>query len=75
VTLELRNATSCDRKKALFERARSVGDLRTLAVLREYESKVGCGRFFRRKNWACMHQDDSLATTMAAIRARVAPDP
>jgi hypothetical protein len=72
VTLELRNAQSCDKKKALFDRAASVGDVRTLAVLHEYESKVGCGgRFFRKKDcWPCMRKEDALGTTMAAIAAR-----
>jgi serine/threonine protein kinase len=71
VTLELRNAQGCERKKALFDRAASVGDVRTLAVLHEYESKVGCGRFFKKKDcWPCMRKEDALGTTMAAIAAR-----
>jgi hypothetical protein len=70
VTLEIREGRSCDKKKAAFDRARQVGDARTLAVLRDYQSTAGCG-FLRLKDcWRCMHRDDSLNSTIRAIQQR-----
>jgi hypothetical protein len=71
VTLALREARTCDKKKALLQRARELGDVRTLAVLREYQPTRGCGFLGRKDCWGCLHRDESLASTIAAITDRV----
>jgi hypothetical protein len=70
-TLELRAARACEKKKAIFARAAELGEGRTLAVLREYEVTSRCGFLHARDCWGCMHRDDSLAETTAAIEARI----
>ena len=74
VTLELRAARTCDKKKALLERARELGDVRTLALLREFQATTGCGFMGMKDCWSCMRRGDALATTSAAIRARLRTD-
>jgi hypothetical protein len=70
VTMELRAAGTCDKKKALFDRARDFGDIRTLASLREYQPNTGCGFLQAKDCWSCMHRDGSLAALVAALKQR-----
>jgi hypothetical protein len=44
----LRNAASCDAKRALLPRAKEVGDARTVAILSGFTATTGCG-FLRAK--------------------------
>ncbi|WP_394823843.1 serine/threonine-protein kinase [Pendulispora albinea] len=72
VTLELRSATGCDRKRVLLPRAGSVGDARTAALLRTYNGTYGCG-FLGVKSCAaypCLVRDGALGRTIAEIEAR-----
>jgi len=58
--LDLRDAATCDAKRALLPRARTDGDRRSLALLQP----LGAGR------GACMRGDPDLAATIAAVRQR-----
>jgi serine/threonine-protein kinase len=70
VTLDLRSASSCDRKHALLARAAELGNSRTLAVLKAYVPARGCGFLGARDCWPCLHKDGSLAKTISAIEER-----
>jgi hypothetical protein len=70
VALDLRAATTCDAKKALFTRARDMGDYRTVATLRSYVPTRGCGFLGGRDCWLCMHKDGSLKQTLQSIEDR-----
>ncbi len=70
VTLAIRKADSCEQKKSHFEKAREVGDQRTLVVLMSYTPKSGCGFVGTRDCWPCMHKDGSLLKTITAIQAK-----
>jgi hypothetical protein len=71
VALDLRSAQSCDGKKALFDRARQVGDGRALAILQTLKTTTGCGRFFGRKDcWPCMHRDGSLSDVIGVLERK-----
>ena len=70
VALDFRAARTCEKKKALLDRARQHGDIRTLALLREYQTTTGCGFMNRKDCWSCLHKDDALASTIAAISER-----
>ncbi len=73
VTVALRKADTCDQKKTHFERAREVGDQRTLQVLMSYTPKTGCGFVGTRDCYPCMHKDGSLLKTITAIQGRLPP--
>jgi serine/threonine-protein kinase len=72
VTMEIRNAPSCEAKKKHFAEAKTSGDERTLAALSPYYATKGCGFANSRDCWPCMRGgEDSLAKTTAAIKERV----
>jgi serine/threonine-protein kinase len=72
VTMDIRNAPSCEAKKKHFAEAKISGDERTLAALQPYFATKGCGFANARDCWPCMRSgDDSLAKTAAAIKERV----
>ena len=73
VTLDLRSTASCDGKKALFDRARQVGDRRTVAILETLKPTRGCGLFGRKDCWACMHRDGALSDVIGALERKGAP--
>jgi hypothetical protein len=73
VTLILRDGAPCDAKPTL-DRASTDGDFRTTAVLRPWTSMRGCGAGKAHDCFACLHGDDALTKTIAAIDAR-SPDP
>ena len=70
VTLAIRKADSCEQKKAHFEKAREVGDQRTLVVLMSYTPKSGCGFVGTRDCWPCMRKEGSLLKTITAVQAK-----
>ncbi len=70
VTIDLRAARDCDGKKKLLDKAKEVGDARTLTVLKSYASTRGCGFLSTRDCWPCMHKDGSLAKTIAVLEDR-----
>jgi hypothetical protein len=71
VTLELREAKSCDVRRALLPRAREVGDARTLATIEVYKRTRGCGILGAFDCYTCMRRDSLLDDTVTALEARV----
>jgi serine/threonine-protein kinase len=71
VTLELRQASSCESKRALLPRAKDVGDTRTVSVLKGYSSTRGCGFANAKDCWPCLRKENVLARTIQAIEDRV----
>jgi hypothetical protein len=57
---EIRFASGCDAKRALFDRARSTGDGRTVMELKLL-------RECRRGNTCCMRNDDALNDLITAL--------
>jgi hypothetical protein len=62
---DLRFASGCDAKRALFDRARTTGDSRTVMELRLL-------RECRRGNTCCIRNDQPLDDLIAAIEKRIA---
>jgi len=61
----LRSARDCDQKKALFPRAQTDGDGRTLGQLQLLNRRCG-----RHATACCLQNDPDLRQTMDAIKAR-----
>jgi serine/threonine-protein kinase len=62
ILLDLRDATTCEAKRALLPRAKTDGDRRALALLQPLSSGRGIG--------SCLRGDTDLADAIAAVRAR-----
>jgi hypothetical protein len=75
VALDLRVANTCEGKKAVFPRAKEIGDNRTLVVLRTYQPTRGCGFLSSRDCWPCMHKDGSLKQTIQSLEDRLPSAP
>ncbi len=75
VTLELREAKSCDARRALLPRAREAGDARTLAAIEVYKRTRGCGILGAFDCYSCMRGDTLLDDTITALGARVGRPP
>ena len=71
VTMAVRSAQGCEAKKSHFAEAIEAGDEHTLAALKLYTAKRGCGFVGSRDCYPCMHKDGSLERTIAAIEERV----
>ena len=71
VTLDLRAASGCDARRALLERARQMGDARTVAILRTYKPTSGCGFLSMGDCWPCLHRDASLGRAIEEIEGRL----
>jgi hypothetical protein len=65
IAYDLRNARECDDKKALFARAGSDGDGRTLGLLQLLNRRCG-----RRPGGCCLQNDPDLRAAMDAIKRR-----
>jgi serine/threonine-protein kinase len=70
VLLDLREAKSCDSKRALLERARDQGDARVLTLLQQYQQNRGCGFLGVADCYPCMRKDDMLSEAISAVEAR-----
>jgi len=68
VALEL--ADTCRQRHALLLRAKNTGDERTLALIRTYEKKTGCGKRGHDDCHDCLRTDERLSEAIAAIEAR-----
>jgi hypothetical protein len=66
VAYDLRMARGCDEKKALFGRAKSDGDGRTLGQLQLLNRRCG-----RRSPGCCLENDPELRETIDALKARL----
>lgn len=65
VAWALRSASTCEDKRALFDKAGAVGDSRSYGQLALLDNRCG-----RRSNSCCMPNDPQLKATLAAMRAR-----
>ncbi len=65
IAYDLRSAKKCEAKIALFERAKTDGDGRTLGLLQLLNHSCG-----RRNADCCLHNDPALKATMDAIKDR-----
>jgi serine/threonine protein kinase len=70
ILLDLRAATTCESKHALLPRAKADGDHRALLVLQPLASTGGCGFLGRHDCYPCLHKDNELTETIAAVRGR-----
>ncbi len=66
IAYELRAAGGCEEKKALFARAKTEGDGRTLGQLQLLNQRCG-----RRSAGCCLQNDPHLRDTMDGIKARM----
>ncbi|MFO0755178.1 MAG: hypothetical protein U0359_01700 [Byssovorax sp.] len=70
IAQELAAALPCARK-ALFARAKEVGDARSLPALKPLVSTAGCKKFFRPTDcYACLGNRADLTAAISAIEAR-----
>jgi hypothetical protein len=76
IALELRNASSCEGKYKLLDRARSDGDKRAYGLLQPLFHQKGCGFLSMGDCWKCMRRGSLLADAVKEIegRTRVAAD-
>jgi hypothetical protein len=72
LTLDFRNASGCDAKKALIPRVKEQGDGRLLPTLRSMQSPKGCGFLGLSDCWGCMRRDGALGSALAAVEERSA---
>jgi tetratricopeptide (TPR) repeat protein len=73
VTLDLRQAESCERIQRLLPRAILHGDTRALRVLQPLTRKQGCGPGRRQDCHSCLRQDDSLENALQSAKRRMEP--
>ena len=75
MALDLRDATTCESRLALLEKAPDVGDRRMLNVSSSFIKKTGCGDNHRADCNPCMRADNSkvLRTALAKIQNRKPP--
>ena len=66
IAYDLRSAHACEDKKALFARARTEGDNRTLGQLQLLNRSCG-----RRAKGCCLQNDPDLREAMDGIKARL----
>ena len=66
----LEKAKTCRERYALLLRAKNQGDERTLALLRSYEKKSGCGKKGNEDCNECMRSDKRLEEAVEAVKAR-----
>ena len=70
VALDLRDARSCEARRALLERARDQGDERALVHLRPLTYTRGCGFLGTGDCWRCLRGDRKLEDAIRAIEGR-----
>jgi hypothetical protein len=73
--LDLRDATTCEARRPLLEKAPEVGDRRMLSLVVSYIKKTGCGANNRLDCNPCLRDDNSkmLRTAIAKVQSRKAP--
>jgi hypothetical protein len=73
--LDLRDATTCEARRPLLEKAPDVGDRRMLGLVISYTKKTGCGANNRVDCNPCLRDDNSklLRTTIAKVQGRKPP--
>lgn len=75
MALDLREATTCEVRRTLLEKAPEVGDRRMLATTVSLIKKTGCGDNKRDDCNPCLRDDNSkvLRTALGKVQARKAP--
>ena len=75
IVLDLRDATTCEARLAILEKAPEVGDRRMLSVAVSYVKKTGCGDKNRQDCNACLRDDNSkiLRAAFAKVQTRKPP--
>jgi hypothetical protein len=73
VTLDLRQAETCDEIQRLLPRAILHGDTRVLRVLQPLTRKQGCGPGHREDCHGCLRRDDSLEKALQSAKRRMEP--
>jgi len=71
VLLDLRAAKTCDAKRDVLSRVREAGDARVIPTLKTLQRTRGCGFLGTRDCYPCLHRDNELDTTFAAVSARM----
>ncbi len=72
--LDLREATTCEARRPLLEKAPDVGDRRMLGLVVSYTKKTGCGANNRLDCNPCLRDDNSklLRTAITKVQSRKA---
>ncbi len=75
IVLDLRDATTCEARRTLLEKAPEVGDRRMLSLAVGYVKKTGCGNANRQDCNPCLRDDNSkiLRTALAKVQGRKPP--
>ncbi len=75
LALDLRDATTCEARRPLLEKAVDIGDRRMLALAVTYIKKTGCGANSRLDCNPCLRDDNSkiLRTALAKVQGRKPP--
>jgi hypothetical protein len=70
VVFDLRDATECDQRKALLEKAAEVGDRRVVKLLVGLTRKTGCGEKKTDDCNPCLREDNSKVVTDALVKSQ-----
>jgi eukaryotic-like serine/threonine-protein kinase len=73
VALDLASAKGCNGVKAVLPRAAESADQRSLARLRSFTNRGGCGFLGMRDCYACLRRGDDLKRALAKAEANPAP--
>lgn len=75
LALDLRDATTCEARRPLLEKAVDIGDRRMLALAVTYIKKTGCGANSRLDCNPCLRDDNSkiLRMALAKVQGRKPP--
>jgi hypothetical protein len=73
VVLDLRAATSCEQVKEILPRAQQKGDVRSLHLLGNLNSRYGCGRRGGQDCYACLRGTTAISDAISEVRHRPAP--
>ena len=75
LALDLRDATTCEVRRPLLEKAPDIGDRRMLTLVVSYIKKTGCGNNGRQDCNPCLRDDNSkiLRTALAKVQGRKPP--
>jgi len=74
-TLDLRQATSCEGKRATLTRIRDHGDARAVPFLKQLNPRKGCGIFKQSDCWSCLRRDSQLTDALRAAAANETRSP
>jgi hypothetical protein len=75
LTLDLRDAETCEQNRDLLTRASTDGDKRAFHLLNKLTRKYGCGPNKRQDCYACLRDGKDLDAAIKATKARREPHP